>query len=293
MSANNGVGSGLSGAESVYSESRQGGLIYRRFGPIAVGAGVALALATFVIFGGFTPIIPTTGVVLALLLGDLLVVAIVLSLIVVELLRLRASRRASRAGARLHTRLIALFSLVAATPAFVTAVVATVSVEWAINPAFMRGLGDFVNEAGQTAQAYREAQCQSLLRDAELTAADLSRSSQLMTTDPMLFQSFLDQRSSAFGFNVSAIVTPEGKVVTSAASSDSRLIARPQSNDFADSDNRRPFCALLNSGGAFIALRPIQGLEHNYLYAGRALDQVDEHFATRHVGLFGSVQFLR
>ena len=36
-----------------------------RFGPLAVGAALLLALATFVIFAGFTPIIPTPVVVLS------------------------------------------------------------------------------------------------------------------------------------------------------------------------------------------------------------------------------------
>ncbi len=280
MTTTEGAGSELKARAQAYSEPRRDSVMYRRFGPVAVGAGILLALATFVIFAGFTPLIPTTGVVLTLLLGDVIVVAIVLSLIIVELASLRAARRASRAGARLHTRLIALFSLVAATPALVTAVVATVSVEWAINPAFMRGLGDFVNEASRTSHAYRESQCQSLLRDADLTAGDLSRSAALLKSDPALFQSYLDQRAQALGFNVAAIVTPDGKITATSTGSDTRLIAHPQASDFADSDVRQPFCALLNAGGAFIALRPIDGLEHSYLYAGRALDQIDEHFAS-------------
>src|ERR1700722_2282964 len=95
-----------------YFDPSRENLIYRRFGPIAVAVALALSLATFVIFAGFTPIIPTTSVVLALLGGDALVILIVLSLIILELRRLRIARRASRAGARLHTRVIALFSLV-------------------------------------------------------------------------------------------------------------------------------------------------------------------------------------
>ena len=280
MAATDSADKELKGTSAIYAEPRGQSALYRRFGPVAVGAGVVLALATFVIFAGFTPIIPTTGVVLALLLGDVIVIAIVLSLIVIELVRLRSQRRASRAGARLHSRLIALFSLVAATPAAVTAVVATVSVEWAINPAFMRGLSDFVNEASRTSQAYREAQCQSLLRDADLTAGDLARSARLLKTDPSVFQVYLDQRAKALDFNVAAIVTSDGKVTVTSSQSDTRLIARPQPTDFADSDQRRPFCALLNAGGAFIALRPIEGLEKSYFYAGRALDQTDERFAS-------------
>ena len=119
----------------------------RRFGPVAVGAALILALATFVIFAGFSPIIPTQGIVLSILAGDGLVTFSLLILIGLELRKLRAARRAARAGARLHSRVVALFALVAAIPALVTAVVATVSVEWAINPAFMKNVADFINES--------------------------------------------------------------------------------------------------------------------------------------------------
>ncbi len=125
---------------------------------------------------------------LSILAGDALVVLIVLALIVMELRRLRAARRAARAGARLHSRVVTLFSLVAAIPALVTAIVATVSVEWAINPAFMRNVGVLSKEAGATSQLYRTSICEALLRDSELTAGDLGRSARLLKSDPKLFQ---------------------------------------------------------------------------------------------------------
>ncbi len=141
-----------------YGEGRMSG----RFGPFAVGGALVLALATFVIFAGFTPIIPTPIVVLTILVGDGLIVVCLLVLIGLELRSLRAARRAARAGARLHNRVVALFSLVAAIPALVTAVVATVSVEWAINPAFMKDVGAFLDESGELSQLYRESQCRAL-----------------------------------------------------------------------------------------------------------------------------------
>ena len=136
-----------------------------RFGIVVVGAAFVLALATFLVFAGFTPIIPTATVVLTLMLGDGLVVVILIILISIELARLRAARRAARAGARLHSRFVALFSLVAAIPAIITAIVAAVSVEWAINPRFMSDVAAFINEANQATQLYRESQCRALLRD--------------------------------------------------------------------------------------------------------------------------------
>ncbi|HXZ16869.1 MAG TPA: hypothetical protein VEH77_12995, partial [Roseiarcus sp.] len=70
-----------------------------RFGPIAVGAAFALALATFLVFAGVTPILPTEAVYWTLLAGDAAVTLTLIVLIGTELLRLRAARRAARAGA--------------------------------------------------------------------------------------------------------------------------------------------------------------------------------------------------
>ena len=186
------------------------------FGPIAVGGALVLALATFITFAGFTPIIPTPGVVLTLLGGDGIIVICLLVLIGVELRRLRAARRAARAGARLHNRVVALFSLVAAIPALLTALVATVSVEWVINPAFMKDVAAFLAESGTLSQVYRETQCQALLREADLTAGDLSQASRLLRSDPDLFQNFLTARARALGFTAAAVMKADGSTIAQA-----------------------------------------------------------------------------
>jgi two-component system nitrogen regulation sensor histidine kinase NtrY len=262
------------GAEApiVFAEGLPESWISRRFGPWAVGAGLGLAIATFVIFAGFTPIIPTNWVVLGILGGDGIVVLVLLVFVGMEIQKLRAARRVARAGSRLHTRLVILFSLVAAIPALVTAVIATVSVEWAINPAFMRNVASFINESGASSQLYRESQCQSLLRDAELTAGDLSRAALLLKSDPELYQNYLDTRAKALSFAVAAVVTSDGEVKLTAGSSDRKLIAKPGARDFADANAKQPFCGLLADGTAFIALRPIENLPNTFFYAGRAID---------------------
>ena len=246
----------------------------RRIGPWAVGAALALAVATFVIFAGFTPIIPTTLVVLSILVGDGLVVVVLLVFIVMEAQKLRAARKITRAGSRLHTRLVVLFSLVAAIPALFTAVIATVSVEWAINPAFMRNVSDFINESGASSQLYRESQCQALLRDAALTASDLSGAAALLKGNRPVFQNYLNQRASALNFSVAAVVTTDGKTFIVSDGSDKQLIAKPNARDFADASAKQPFCGMLAHGDAFIALRPIEALPGSYFYAGRAIDPI-------------------
>ncbi len=210
-----------------------------RFGIVVVGAAFVLALATFLVFAGFTPIIPTATVVLTLLVGDGLVVVILIILISMELARLRAARRAARAGARLHSRFVALFSLVAAIPAIITAIVATVSVEWAINPRFMSDVAAFINEANQATQLYRETQCRALLRDVELTAGDIGRSASLLQSDPTQFNEYFSSRSKILGFNAAALMKNDGTPIVVAQGSDDKLIARPEPSDFQDAAERR------------------------------------------------------
>ncbi len=243
-----------------------------RYGLVAVSAAFVLALATFVVFAGLTPILPTANVVEALLFGDGLVILVLLLLIGIELNRLRTARRAARAGARLHSRFVALFSLVAAIPAIVTAVVATVSVEWAINPRFMTDVAAFINEATQATQLYRESQCRALLRDVELTAGDIARSELLLRSDPTQFRNYFASRSKTLGFSAAALMRSDGTTTEVAQGSDERLVARPEPSDFQDALHGEALCGFLGVGNIFVGIRPIPGAEDKFLYAARSID---------------------
>ena len=264
---------------AAFAERYDDGRLAGRFGPFAVGGALVLALATFVIFAGFTPIIPTPNVVLTILAGDGLIVVCLLVLIGLELRSLRAARRAARAGARLHNRVVALFSLVAAIPALVTAVVATVSVEWAINPAFMKDVGAFLSESGSLSHLYRESQCRSLLRETELTAGDLAQAARLLRSDPTLFRAYLGARAHALGFTAAAVIKADGSVSLVAAGSDSKLVAKPEPTDFTAAVARQPFCGLLAGGDVFVGMRPIEGIEDSFLYTARAVDPISDKVA--------------
>ncbi len=243
-----------------------------RFGPVAVVAAFVLALSTFLVFAGFTPILPTQTVVATLLAGDALVVLVLIVLIAIELNRLRAARHAARAGARLHSRFVALFSLVAAIPAIVTAIVATVSVEWAINPRFMSDVANFINESNQATQLYRESQCRALLRDVELTAGDISRSALLLRSDPSQFKEYFSSRAKTLGFGAAALMKSDGLPLQVAEGSDAKLIAKPDPSDFRDAAAGEELCGFLGAGNIFVAIRPIPGADGQFLYAARGID---------------------
>ena len=47
-----------------------------RFGPLVVGAALLLAVTTFVVFAGFTPLIPTPFIVLCIFCGNALITSV-------------------------------------------------------------------------------------------------------------------------------------------------------------------------------------------------------------------------
>ena len=111
----------------------------------------------------------------------------------------------------------------------------------------------------------------ALLREAELTAGDLSQSARLLRSDPGLFRDYLGARAHTLGFSAAAVIKTDGTVVATAAGSNPQLIAKPESADFTAAGARQPFCGLLGGGEVFVAMRPIDGMDDTFFYAARAI----------------------
>src|SRR5262249_27785988 len=108
----------------------------RVLGLIAVALALLSAVATFLVLANLTPILPTHYVVLALLAANAFTILFVIAVIAYELWRVLQARRRGRAAARLHVRIVALFSLVAAAPAILVAVVASITLDRGLDRLF-------------------------------------------------------------------------------------------------------------------------------------------------------------
>src|SRR5271170_282366 len=90
--------------------------------PSLLAAGVAVlaaasGLATYALLTGLVPYRPTSAALIALLLVNLALVLTLGALIAWRLTRLWSDRRSGMAGAKLHVRLVLLFSAIAVVPA--------------------------------------------------------------------------------------------------------------------------------------------------------------------------------
>jgi two-component system nitrogen regulation sensor histidine kinase NtrY len=109
-----------------------------RIGLVVVSLSVVSALATYLILSNLTPIAPSDEVVLSVLLINVVLVIAMVVVIAAQGTGLWRAWKRKVAGARLHVRIVALFSLIAALPALLLAMAATST--------FSRSLDSWFNE---------------------------------------------------------------------------------------------------------------------------------------------------
>jgi two-component system nitrogen regulation sensor histidine kinase NtrY len=101
--------------------------VSRAFGLIVVLSAVITSVGSFLILTGQTAIQPTQLVVRAAGIINGLVVFLLIGIVAYEATGLLIARRRGRAAARQHIRIVLLFSLIAALPAILMVIIASVT----------------------------------------------------------------------------------------------------------------------------------------------------------------------
>ena len=263
-------------------DGARGQRLLPKLGPVAVVLALTCALASFFILSGLTAIQPTGEIVVALFLADVIAILILVAIVLAEGWTLLAAWREGAAGARLHLRIVKLFSIIAAAPAIVMAVAGAITLDRAINPAFMNDVRGFIFSTATAAQFFRQSQCQSLLREAELSASDLDRAKPMYDADRALFHEFLSSRAKFLGFTSAALMREDGTVLDqvehTTEGQPKTTITKPEPSDYADAQHREPTCLVLDDGQSFAALRELPAYGGAYLYVARPTDPFTQQF---------------
>ena len=149
----------MTSAEEVAIADTSGGasaprLSTRVLGPVTVTLSLLSATVTFLVLAGLTPISPTHQVVVTVLLIDALAALLLIGVIGREIWNIMQARRRGRAGARLHVRIIGLFSVVAAVPAVLVAIVASITLDRGLAPWFSTRIQSVIQNSLTVAQVY-------------------------------------------------------------------------------------------------------------------------------------------
>ena len=135
--------------------------------------GPVLALATFLVLGPLATLGDSPALRL-ILLADLIYILVVAALVLREVTRILASRRARSAGSRLHLRLTGVFTFLALVPTIVVAVFATITVNMGLEGWFSDRVSQALGNSVDAAVAYQTEHRDDLAIDARALAAYLN-----------------------------------------------------------------------------------------------------------------------
>lgn len=259
--------------EQALSNIGKGAGLRAWFGPVVAIGAVGCALATFLVTAEFG-LSPNDNRLIALLAANALFVTVLLVMVVVKVMRLYRVWRRGEAAARLHVRIVAIFSVIAVIPAILLAIAGSVTLERALNPSFMNNVKVFVHNTAQAAQAFQSSQCQALLQEAQLTASDLDRARVLFITDRNYFHQIFDSRAKFLGFSTAALVKSTGEIIdrVDVTKNASAIVIAPPQSEFDNARKGEPLCLMIDDGKSFVALRSLHAFENTFLYVTRPID---------------------
>ncbi|MCF3638677.1 PAS domain-containing sensor histidine kinase [Rhizobium sp. TRM95111] len=182
---------------------------------LAGGALVAATVSLFILLG-LTPIRPETNVVIASASINALFVLGLIYLIGREIGRLLKARRRGRAAARLHVRIVSLFSIVAITPAILVAIFASITLDVGLDRWFSIRTQSIVSSSLNVAQAYVLENASYLQGQTVSMANDLDRNRQFYSLDRTGFTELMTRQARGRGMLGAFLVREDGSIILQA-----------------------------------------------------------------------------
>jgi len=185
-------------------------------GLVVVVLSLFSALVTFLILTGLTPIAPRSELVLPFyLLNGILILAMV-AVLAWQAVGLWKAWKNKVAGARLHIRIVALFSLVAALPAIVLAIAATTTFSRSLDTWFSTRTRQIVENSLDVANAYLEEHGQLIRTDIVNMAKDLDDAAEAAARDPKELQRLLIVHAGLRDLPAAYVIDAAGKPIVTA-----------------------------------------------------------------------------
>jgi two-component system, NtrC family, nitrogen regulation sensor histidine kinase NtrY len=185
----------------------------RRFAVGLVTAALISVTATYLAMTGTAPFRPDPRLILLLLNIDLVLVLLLATLVARKLVQIWMERRRGVAGAKLHTRMVLMFSLVAVTPAIVVAIFSALFLHFGIQGWFSDRIRTAVEESMVIADAYLREHQELIRADALATTSDLQRFGVNFSTSTDRIANLLTDQALARGLPEVMLIDGTGRII--------------------------------------------------------------------------------
>jgi len=248
------------------------GWIARSLGLAAVAVALLSALVTFVVLAGLTPIAPTHQVVVTLLLANAFTVFLLVLVIGREVWGVVQARRRGRAASRLHVRIVALFSVIAAVPAILVAVVASVTLDRGLDRLFSQQTHSLIENSLIVADAYVREHVQFVRADSIAIAIELARAKPLFDQSREQFHQYLAVQASIRGLPGVMLLDKDLHVIDQVDAQTDQSFIKPTTEVLGAINDTEPQVAMFLDANYIAAIIKLRGYTDTYLYIARLLD---------------------
>ncbi|MEJ8476795.1 sensor histidine kinase NtrY-like [Roseibium algae] len=249
------------------------GKLGRRLG-LAIMLVALLSIGiTFVVLTGLTSIAPTQNVIFTAMIVNGVLASCLIAAIVWEITKLLNARRRGRAAARLHVRIVTLFSLVAAIPAILMAILATVTLDRGLDRWFEDRTRQIIDNALVVAQAYLQEHARVLRADLIAMANDVDRAKAVYDFEPTRFDGFFNAQASVRGLVAAFIMSSDGTVITRIVLDPRVNILLPPKDSMKKARKGEPILIAPGKSNLVGGIMKLSAYQDFYLYAVRSMDQ--------------------
>jgi len=253
-------------------KAREGRRLLALPGIVAIVGALIAAGVSFAILVGVTPITPNERTTLTLIALNAAFILILIALVTRELHRIATARRRGKAASRLHVRIVTMFVLVAAIPAIMVAIVASVTLNVGLDRWFEIRTKAIINSSLSIADAYVQENARNLQGTTLSMAYDLDSARSLYGLDRSGFLDLLTKEAVGRGLAHAALVNPDGSFVMSAKTDANFAMPEPPEGSIREAENGRPLLIApetRNIMGAIIKLKELDGM---FLYTIKLVD---------------------
>jgi two-component system, NtrC family, nitrogen regulation sensor histidine kinase NtrY len=249
-------------------------------GPVIVLLALITGAISFFILTGLTPIVPRQLVVVLTLGANLILVICLLLLIGWEFYKLVSASRKGVAGARLQIRILGLFVLIAATPAFLVAIVAGITLDRGLDRWFSTRTQSIIENSVRVAQIYIAEHTQQLRNDMLIMATDLDNVSELAAANPDQFANFVRTQGIIRAFPGAYVIHRDLSIVVRALYDEERQFLVPPEEALARAEAGGAIIIPPTENNQIGGLVKLNNYEDYYLFVVREIDsQVLQHLA--------------
>jgi two-component system nitrogen regulation sensor histidine kinase NtrY len=247
---------------------------------LVLGVTFFAALAGFLTYGvlsGMLPIVPSPAALVTLLLVNLALGLTLLALIAWRMVRLWSEKRSGRAGARLHVRLVGMFSVIALTPAILVAVFAAVTLNLGVEAWFSSHVKTALESADNVARLYLLEQARGIYNDAVEMANAMQTDTRIVDlkahkVDVVRMSIRLSEMTHDRGLLGSFLVDSQGNELASSTKLKYSQALKPSTSDVADALAGNIVLDGDPDSGIFHALIRMQALNDAYLLVVSRVD---------------------